>query len=387
MAEHSKVVGGSTVSRLIGCPASLRLVKAAPPQRESSFAAHGTLLHSAMERLMLGTEDPVELLGLTQQDFGGAAGGPALELEDTPLLENALASFNEIADLYNITDVAVEVKADWESVIPGAFGWIDVIGFGPTHNMILDWKFGRGVPVSAENNNALLYYAAGAMLSHPQFNNDLPTVLAVIQPTFEEGNSEWVVTSPDLLDFIQEVKDALARANTPSAQPCKGSWCKFCPAKVTCPAMTNMARELHARIGQKANTFGGDELAHLLTLAADLDPWIKELRATAQYAAEQGTTVPGYKLVKKKVNRSWGEPATLLARLKSMRIPLRDSHNHILKSPAQLEKLLQSKGKTLDFKQYLSTTTSTGISLVPDTDKRPATTNPLADAPNLKELL
>jgi hypothetical protein len=243
------------------------------------------------------------------------------------------------------------------------------------------------VPVSAENNNALLYYAAGAMLSHPQFNNDLPTVLAVIQPTFEEGNSEWVVTSPDLLDFIQEVKDALARANTPSAQPCKGSWCKFCPAKVTCPAMTNMARELHARIGQKPNTFGGDELAHLLTLAADLDPWIKELRATAQYAAEQGTTVPGYKLVKKKVNRSWGEPATLLARLKSMRIPLRDSHNHILKSPAQLEKLLQSKGKTLDFKQYLSTTTSTGISLVPDTDKRPATTNPLADAPNLKELL
>ena len=50
--EHSDVVGGSTAARRMACHGSRALEAAAPPEAPSTYAAKGTALHNAMEKLV-----------------------------------------------------------------------------------------------------------------------------------------------------------------------------------------------------------------------------------------------------------------------------------------------------------------------------------------------
>jgi hypothetical protein len=61
MSDHSHVMGGSSATKRINCPASYQLEAAMPEGTESSsYADRGSMLHAAMELLL--TADPANAI-------------------------------------------------------------------------------------------------------------------------------------------------------------------------------------------------------------------------------------------------------------------------------------------------------------------------------------
>ena len=146
MASHSLIVGGSTAKRVINCPGSVALVAKMPPKPSSTYADRGTLLHNAMAAILdSDTVTPESMLWTTYQ-------GETLtqELLDNKILP-ALAALDEI-DPEGVMEYAVEAIVGFGAYLPGVWGSADLLGRLGNRAVVLDWKFGDGVAVSAEEN-------------------------------------------------------------------------------------------------------------------------------------------------------------------------------------------------------------------------------------------
>jgi hypothetical protein len=99
-----------------------------------------------------------------------------------------------------------------------------------------------------------------------------------------------------------------------------------------------------------------------------LEDYIKELRALAFQMLENERPVPGYKLVAKRGTRQWVDEARIEAWADANGVE--EAYDTKIKSPAQLEKVL--KKTTLDFPSDLVVSISSGSTLAPDSDPRPA---------------
>ena len=154
--SHSNIVGGSTAKRVIKCPGSVKLCQQVPPKPSSSYADAGTLLHSAIAQ-MLGTD------AKTDDVIGSEYNGIELttELFEDKLVP-AVQALNAI-DPNQELEYAVEQTVSFGDLLPGVFGSCDIIGRLGDRAVILDWKFGDGVAVEAEENQQLMFYAAAAM--------------------------------------------------------------------------------------------------------------------------------------------------------------------------------------------------------------------------------
>ena len=121
MSAHSKIVGGSTASRVINCPGSVAMVAKMPPQVESKYAAEGTLLHNVIAAIIDG-KTPERI---------------SEDLHDTKIMP-ALALLDQV-DPDKDMELAVEVRVDFGEFITGVFGSVDVLGKIGKRAIILDW--------------------------------------------------------------------------------------------------------------------------------------------------------------------------------------------------------------------------------------------------------
>ncbi|CAB4183707.1 Protein of unknown function DUF2800, partial [uncultured Caudovirales phage] len=151
--KHSTVVGGSTAKRVMACPGSVALVAQAPVMPSSTYADKGTMLHTAISEYLLGEDN---VIGTTyeghtlDQEMYDDKLQPALDLLDT-------------LDPDGLMKMAVETRVGFGSYLPGAFGSCDLLGRIGNTAYVIDWKFGDGIAVSADDNEQLMYYAAAAM--------------------------------------------------------------------------------------------------------------------------------------------------------------------------------------------------------------------------------
>lgn len=363
--KHSDVIGGSNADRVIACPGSVALCKQVPKQEESEFMAEGSMLHEVIEMLVQSDEtEPSSLVGY--QAYGQTLTSDHL----VECILPALAELERVMDLYGIHSFDTEVEASWESEIPGAFGSIDLIGLGKV-NLIWDWKFGRGVPVSAVDNGQGLFYAAGAWLSDSlsdMFDPELPTVIAICQPRLSTTASLHQVETTDLVQFINQAKVAVRKSQQPDAPISAGKHCRWCQAKPICPLKAETAHRI-----QRENKSLGDlgDLGELLPLADEMADWAKSVRGAAITALEGGAEIEGYKLVAKRGIRKWYDEVEAARKLRNRRYKVADTHEKKLKSPAQIEKLAKLLGKNLDLSE-LAGSSSSGVNLAPDSHPSPA---------------
>ena len=98
-----------------------------------------------------------------------------------------------------------------------------------------------------------------------------------------------------------------------------------------------------------------------------IEEWIKSLRRHAHTMLEAGTSVPGFKLVEKRPTRRWKNEDELLEWAASQNLEDEEIFDKKIKSPAQIEKVVGKKNVPSD----LIMSVSTGLSMVPDTDRRP----------------
>jgi hypothetical protein len=354
--QHSNIVGGSTAKRVINCPGSVKLVQKMPPQPTSEHAARGTLLHNIISEYL--ERDNVPLQSFVDEKF-------TMELMEEKLLP-ALDLLNEI-DPNNELVYKVESRVGFGDLLPGVFGSTDLLGRIGDRAIVLDWKFGDGVVVTAEENEQLMFYAAAAMRTPETawvFEGASEIELIIVQPPVMR---RWVTTRDRIAQFERELVRAVKTAQTPDAPLAQGDHCRWCAAKPICPQMTGA---VDRAIKQQIVNLDVDTLGQYLKNADLLEGWIKDLRALAYSMLEKNMVVPGYKLVQKQARRKWANEQSAKDALLSLGLKESVVVETSIMSPAQAEKALKKRFSELP--EGLIKSESSGTTLAPVEDDRPA---------------
>ena len=358
MASHSLIVGGSTAKRVINCPGSVALVAKMPPKASSTYADRGTLLHDVISTILdSDTVTPASLLGTAYagEEF-------TQELLDEKILP-ALAALDAI-DPEGVMEYAVETVVGFGTYMPGVFGSADLLGRLGNRAIVLDWKFGDGVAVTAEENEQGMFYAAAAMRTPATqwvFDGAEEIEIIIVQPP---AVKRWVTTPKRIKEFERQLKKATKVSAMPDAAIVTGEHCRWCAAKPLCPKMTGAVdRAVKVQLDAIDDTTLGAYAANAVLLQG----WIDDLNALVQTKLEKGYEIPGWKLVAKRGTRKWADQGKETDALAALGI---DPIKKELVSPAQAEKLLKAKKQNLP--EGLTVSVSSGDTLAPESDPRPA---------------
>jgi hypothetical protein len=242
---HSRF-GGSVAPRILRCPASVRLVEKVPEhlRRSSAYAKRGTALHAAMALLLGDNPPPLEsLVGETISDY-------TITADDVEMALRPVYSYVEALLDAPGAEHYLEHRVVFPTIV-GAFGTIDLLVRIGNVAYVIDAKFGVGVRVLALYpdggddvlNAQLMFYAAAARHSHPEFFAGVDNIiLTILQPMSIEPGVDMVssveVTHDELNEFITVYRAACERALSPSPRLERGAWCRFCAARPICPAHT-----------------------------------------------------------------------------------------------------------------------------------------------------
>ena len=363
VTKHSSIVGGSTASRVINCPGSVALVAQVPPKPSSKYADEGTLLHDVISDLLQSDNSVTDYLG---RSYNGIE--LTQDLIDTKITP-ALEALNEI-DPDMAMDVEVECNVSYGDLIPGAFGSVDLIGRLGNRTIVLDWKFGDGVPVPVENNKQLLFYAAAARRTESTqwaFEGTDEVELIIVQPP---SVRRWVTTFETLDRFEIDLLRAVKLAQRPDAPIESGDHCRWCAAKPICPVVNGELDRAHRTA---INNLNSDQIGELLQKADLFESWLKDLRQLAFDMLENNKPVTGYKLVAKRATRKWADEDEAAERLLDLGLLEDEIVKSELISPAQAEKVL--KKSKLALPDDLVVAVSSGSTLASVSDPRPAVLN------------
>lgn len=357
--NHSNIVGGSTAKRVINCPASVALCAKMPPKPSSEHADRGTLLHDVIAELLEFDKPLQQCIGAQYKDQVLTE-----ELLNEKIVP-ALQALDEI-DPEKQMEYMVETRVGFGDFLPGVFGSADLLGREGSRAVVLDWKFGDGVLVDAADNPQLLFYAAAAMRTEAckwVFEGATEIELVIIQPP---AIRRWVTNAERVKEFEQELLYAVRLSSYPEPPMQAGEHCRWCAAKPICPQMTGaVERALKTQLA----SLPVEQIALQLQQAEAIESYLTDLRALAFQMLENGQPVPGYKLVAKRGTRQWADKAKIEAWVDARGV--KDAYEPAtIKSPAQLEKVL--KKAKLDFPDDMVVSVSSGSTLAPDSDPRPA---------------
>jgi hypothetical protein len=382
VTAHSRF-GGSVASRYLNCPGSVVLSERAPPRLSSSYAEEGTKAHALAEKCLLNNREKVE------GDY------PA----DT--IEAVQVYVREVWDTYDADpDAEIYVEEKFVLPIPSAeegevFGSNDACIYSPATGRltVFDYKHGKGVGVSAYENKQLMFYAAGAVASHPEW--DVKSIeLVIVQPRgpFPDPVSRWEMPLWQLLDYPAQIDAAVRNAlsDRPSFMP--GDHCRWCPAAEICTVREKAFMEAAAldfdsvvavpyKALPKPDTLEPDRMAAILQAFDGLSDWVQAIRERVEAKLLAGETIPGFKVVEKQSRRKWAADEIEIAGYLQMmyELDVNDVRPRKLVTITEAEKQLKSKlGKEFtaavknDITMKFMVKESTGYACVPDKDKRPA---------------
>jgi len=369
MTAHAKF-SPSASKRWIECAGSMNLIATLPPTPEvqSPYADEGVRAHECLEAILKAGPDKVRTAAAGLRKTYGAE-----------MTEHALSCARMImAAKPKGAQLFAETKSDLAFIDPHLWGTADCVlaeDFGRLY--VIDLKYGAGIPVDPEHNTQLMIYGLG--IAHKFDYNFSEVVLVILQPRVDHARGiwrEWRMPMEDLIAWADtELRPAVAACKNPTARLNAGEWCRFCPAAHMCPEISTKAMrqaqivfddEDLPTVMPPPQSIPPDVLGDALTAIDNLDTWIAAVRSHAYGVIERGVAIPGWKLVAKVARRKWADEhaASVMAREqygnKAFTAPE-------LLSPAQCEKVC---GK--DFVAEYSVAVSSGSTLVPESDRRPA---------------
>lgn len=232
------------------------------------------------------------------------------ELWQDEMLEHTDAYIDYIRDvsikLPSKPYVAVEKQVDYSKYAPGGFGTADCIMLQGTTLRVIDFKYGKGVPVSAENNSQMMLYALGAYESYKMLYSIQQIRLSIVQPRLSDGPSEWGLSLRELLRFGEYVKERAALAMKGEGDFCPGEkQCRFCRARAKCRARAEENVRLAFMVDKKPPLLSNEEVGEYLVQGEDVARWLKDLQEYALTECLAGKEVPGWKAVEGRGSRDW----------------------------------------------------------------------------------
>ena len=210
--------------------------------------------------------------------------------------------------------VCVEQVLDYSKWVEHGFGTGDCVIVADDLLHIIDFKYGLGVLVDAEDNSQLKLYALGAVSTFGDLYDIRRIKLSIYQPR-RANISSWELSKADLLTWADQVLEPVAQlAYAGEGEFAAGDHCVFCKAKATCRARADYHLELAGREFAEAPTLSPKEIAEILPRINGLVSWAEDVKAYALRQALGGTRYPGWKLVEGRSSRRFADEA-LAARI------------------------------------------------------------------------
>ncbi|MEN7362085.1 DUF2800 domain-containing protein [Bacillus licheniformis] len=377
MADHSSrahaLLSASGSKRWLTCTPSARLEQEFE-ESTSVFAEEGTLAHELSEVLL-------------QYHFGQISKTARTrrmnklkkhELFSQSMLDYVTSYADLVVERINALQagtrdatILLEQRLDYSEWVPEGFGTGDVVAIGDNVMEIIDLKYGKGVPVSAQENTQMRLYALGAINQFGMLY-DIETVrMTIIQPRLDSVSTDEI-KADQLLAWADEfVKPRAEMAAAGEGEFISGDHCRFCRARFTCRKRAEANLELAKYDFKAPELLSEEELGQILYEAEELKRWAKDVQDYALSQAENhGKRFPGWKLVEGRSIRKYADKTEAAAKLLEAGYSEEEIYNKELLGISALEKSIGKKA----FNEHLGdlVVKPTGKpTLVPESDKRP----------------
>lgn len=381
MRAHA-LLSASGSSRWMACPPSARLEEEFE-DTSSDFAREGTIAHDLADLYLSKEYGQIDTKvfkerykKVKESEFYNQ------EMEDyiKSYVDFVIEKVNEHMSHTPDTQVLLEQRLNFSNWVPEGFGTGDVVIVSDHTLEVIDLKYGKGVPVYAEDNSQMRLYALGAWYSNGFLYNIKNVRTTIAQPRLDNISTEEI-TLEALLAWGQfEVEPAAELAFAGRGEFKAGDHCRFCKVKYTCRARTEANLELAKYDFKKPDTLDHDEVADILAKAEELQKWAKDIQDYALDQAEKhGVKFPGWKLVEGRSNRKYTDDVEV----KAVLLKAGYEESKILKEPeilgiTAMEKVVGKK-KFSELLEDLIVKPAGKPTLVPESDKRPEI-NSLASA-------
>lgn len=359
---HS-IYSASGAHRWMACPPSAHLEQQFPNET-SVFAEEGTAAHDLCEyklkkALRIRSKKPVSKYDSDEMD----------EYTDM-YVEYCLSLIGKEKESCKDLQILIEQSLDFSDYVPNGFGTGDlvVVGNGTLH--VVDFKYGKGVIVSAECNPQMMLYALGA-LSLFEMLYDIDRISMVIVQPRVDNFSTYEMSVDELLQWAkEELKPKALLASKGEGKFCAGDHCRFCRAKNQCRARAVKNLELLKYEFADPALLSDDEIAEIIGVADELSKWASDIYTYASaLAINEGRQWDGFKLVEGRTRRKYTDENAVAEAAKEA--GYNDIYNQNLISITEMEKLMGKK----KFKELLGAFVDKPqgkLTLVPETDKRQA---------------
>lgn len=371
---HAKL-SASGASRWATCPGSVQMEDGIP-DKESIYAQEGTLAHEMSELKLKHYLDP--------KGFGKRKLNAAIKkLKENELYQAEMESYTDTyvdfikekaLSFPSNPYIEIEKRVDFSRWVDGGFGTCDCVLIHGSTLSIIDLKYGKGVPVSSEQNEQLILYALGAYDAFNLIYNLDKIELNIVQPRINNF-STWEISLTELLlwgDYFKVQAEKALGGNgelVPSAKACK-----FCKARDICTARAENNLSLESEIKLKPNEIPKDKLYEYISRGEDIAKWVADLKAYALDMCLKGEDVKGLKAVAGRTSRSWTNQDEAINKLIEGGIDEAIIYDKVPLTLAKLEKAL-GKQQFTTLVGDLVVTSEGKPTLVFENDKRPAITN------------
>lgn len=371
MASKHALLSPSAAHRWMNCTAAPLLEKDVE-DKGSTFAEEGTLAHAYCAKKLkefLGLsvdEEKAEIAQLDKQYHSGEMD----EYTDT-YKTIVLEKFNAARAKTRDAQLLVEVKLDFSHYVPDAFGTSDAIIIADGVMEVIDFKYGKGVKVSAVENPQMMIYALGAWDLF-NFEYDIRKVrMTIVQPRID-NLSEFELNAADLINWAVDELQPKANEAYAGGKQKPGNWCQFCKVKPNCKALSSMCIEAQQANPDPRKISKEVMESTILPLLSTFKTWLTGVEEYSLEQALSGVQYRGFKIVEGRSIRKITNQTAVMELLgkegfaKEAYIKPTE-----LRSITDLEKLIGKKRFCTICADYINKPQGKPT-LVPESDKRPA---------------
>ena len=296
----------SSAARWIACPPSA-LKNAEIEDKPSEAALEGTAAHTLCEykvKTALGetVENPIENL-----DYYNAE----MEEHTDGYLQYVLEQVEKTKETCKDPIILVEQRLDFTNYVPHGFGTGDCVIVADDNLTVIDFKYGLGVLVEAENNPQMMCYAIGALNLFDTLY-DIKTITMCIYQPRRDNVSTAVITKDELLQWAESVlKPAAALAIKGEGEYKAGEHCKFCKIGAVCRKRAEYNLKLARYDFAPPPTLTDTEISAILEFGDKLKTWVDDVQSYALSEALKGKHWDGWKVVEGKSNRKFTDESAV----------------------------------------------------------------------------
>ena len=300
MPDKHAILSASSAHRWLACPPSAKL-NAAASDIGSEYAAQGTDAHSLCEFKVLkylgkDVKDPTADLTYFDEEMA--------ECTDS-YLQYVTEQVEKAKERCKDPIVLVEQRLDFSKWVPQGFGTGDCVIVSDEVLTVIDFKYGLGVLVEAENNPQMMCYALGALELFDSLYNIKSIEMTIFQPR-RDNISTYEISKYELLEWAQTVLSPTAQLAEKGEGDFKaGEHCQFCKVKATCRKRAEYNLELAKYDFEMPANLDNTEISAILSKADELISWASDVKEYALQQALNGEEFDGFKVVEGRSTRKY----------------------------------------------------------------------------------